>query len=322
MSIPDPTPWLGRWPGTEGMSPRLVNLSENHTFRLEAPDREPLFLRLHRPGYQSRQTIQSELEWVSALGRDTAIPVPKVLFGRDGEAIQDVEPQRFAVVFRGEPGREPDPGEPLAPLFETLGAYAAMAHLHAIGWRQPPGFTRQVWSAAAILDAEGLWGDWRTAPGVASVRPVLDAIDARLRRDLAAYGTAPERFGLIHADMRLANLLVAPGRTTLIDFDDCGFCWFAYDFAAAISFIETEPVVPALKAAWIAGYRRHRALEEADLAAIDAMVLLRRMALLAWIGSHAETDLAQSQAPHFAAGTARLGASWLETSVPLRGSAG
>ena len=39
--------------------------------------------------------------------------------------------------------------------------------------------------------------------------------------------------------------------------------------------------------------------------------MLRRMALLAWTGSHAGTDLARSQAPHFAAGTARLAEAYL-----------
>jgi hypothetical protein len=35
------------------------------------------------------------------------------------------------------------------------------------------------------------------------------------------------------------------------------------------------------------------------------------MVLLAWIGTHGETQLAQSQAPHFARGTAMLGERWL-----------
>ena len=66
----------------------------------------------------------------------------------------------------------------------------------------------------------------------------------RVRAGLAAYGTAPDRFGLIHADMRLANVLVDGEAVTLIDFDDSGEGWFAYDFAAAVSFFEDSPVVP------------------------------------------------------------------------------
>jgi Ser/Thr protein kinase RdoA (MazF antagonist) len=111
--------------------------------------------------------------------------------------------------------------------------------------------------------------------------------------------------------MRLANLLVAPGRTVLIDFDDCGFCWFAYDLAASLSFIETDPRVPALRDAWIEGYLRNGALAAADIRAMDAMILLRRMALLAWIGSHAETSLARAHAGDFAADTARLAERYL-----------
>ncbi len=135
---------------------------------------------------------------------------------------------------------------------------------------------------------------------------MLDRLDAALWRRLGEYGQTPERYGLIHADMRLGNLLVNGDRVSLIDFDDCGFCWFAYDFAAAISFHETHKAVPALKASWLESYRAIRPLDAEDEAALDAMVMLRRMALLAWIGSHAETSLAQTHVEGFAEGTAEL----------------
>jgi Ser/Thr protein kinase RdoA (MazF antagonist) len=116
--------------------------------------------------------------------------------------------------------------------------------------------------------------------------------------------------------MRLANLLVEGGRVTLIDFDDCGFGWFMYDFAAAISFHERDTQAPVWRRRWLAGYRRVRALSAADLAALDTMILLRRMALLAWIGSHGETELAQAQAPRFAAATAELALPYLARPAP------
>ena len=127
------------------------------------------------------------------------------------------------------------------------------------------GFERQAWSAATILDADGLWGDWRMAPGVTrEMRPLLDRVDAALWRRLAEYGQGPDRYGLIHADMRLGNLLVDGDNVSLIDFDDCGFCWFAYDFAAAISFHETHKAVPALRSAWLEGYRAVRPVRTSD----------------------------------------------------------
>ena len=307
---------LGLWDELAGSSARLINFSENQTFQIDTAGQGSFTLRVHRTGYQSRPSIESELAWITALRQDTDLPIPEPLAGRDGRLLQGfVTPdggERLAVLCRHIPGHEPTPDSNLGDLFVTLGEYAARLHQHAIAWQRPPGFERQVWQAATILDADGLWGDWRLAPGVDDAnRPILDRLDAALWLRLGEYGTGPERFGLIHADMRLGNLLVDGRRVSLIDFDDCGFCWFAYDFAAAISFHETNPAVPALKAAWLDGYQAIRPLAAADLAAIDSMVMLRRMALLAWIGSHAETRLAQTHMPGFANGTAQLAERYL-----------
>lgn len=309
----DLVPALNLWPQFDpaGARVRLVNHSENHTFRIDAPGAPPFMLRVHRPEYQTVRSIGSELDWLMALHRDTRLPIPEPLAGRDGEILQHFftpsGQSHHGVLFRYIEGAEPSPESNLVELFGVLGDYAAQMHLHVIDWTPPAGFERQVWNAASILDADGLWGDWRTAPGVDdAIEPVLDTLCDALRRRLAEYGTGPDRYGLIHADMRLGNLLVDGDKVSLIDFDDCGFCWFGYDFAAAISFHETHRAIPALKEAWIEGYRAIRPLDEQDIAMLDALVMLRRMALLAWIGSHAETHLAQSHMNGFARGTADL----------------
>lgn len=311
MDSSDVEPWLDLWDEADGGRATLLNLSENHTFRIDGPGAARHILRLHRPRYQSRAAVESELAWISAL-RSTGLPVPQPLEGRDGQLVQHLSAGRLAVLFAFEPGREPLPGEHLAPLFKTIGGLAAAAHRHVERWHRPPGFVRPAWTAAAILDPDGLWGNWRQAPHVeGATRAALDRLDRRLRAELAAYGTASGRFGLIHADMRLANLLVDGERVTLIDFDDCGFGWFIYDLAASLSFIETDPDAPALKRSWIEGYTAIRPLSDEDLRIIDAMILLRRMALLAWIGSHAETSLAAQFRAQFAGDTARLAETWL-----------
>ena len=311
----DVEPALTCWDELSGGIARLINHSENHTFLIETPDHGSFTLRVHRTGYQSRGSIESELAWLMALRRDTDMPIPQPVPGRDGALLQRFstgDRELLAVLFRFLPGSEPSPESNLGDLFTTLGRYAATMHNHVTQWTPPAGFQRQVWQAATILDADGPWGDWRVAPGVDDTnRPVLDRLDATLWRRLADYGTGPDRFGLIHADMRLGNLLVHGDVVNLIDFDDCGFCWFTYDFAAAISFHETNKAIPALKAAWLDGYQAVRALGAEDIAAMDSMVMLRRMALLAWIGSHAETSLAQQHMRGFADGTAELAERYL-----------
>jgi Ser/Thr protein kinase RdoA (MazF antagonist) len=311
---------VGLWAETAGGRATLVNLSENHTFRIDLPDGRQFFLRVHRPGYQSAAAIESELEWLVTLRRETDLPVPQPIKGRDGRWLQTFASgggPRHAVLFAPEPGVEPSPGDDLEGLFETLGRFAALAHRHATIFKPSAAFNRPTWNAGAILDADGLWGDWRAAPHVeGEIATTLAGLDQRLRADLAAYGMSRERFGLIHADMRLGNLLVDGDHVTLIDFDDCGFGWYMYDFAAAISFHEADANAPAWRASWLQGYLKIRALDDADVAIVDVMILLRRMALLAWIGSHGETDLARVHADRFAIVTAEVAAPYLAVSQP------
>lgn len=310
---------LSLWDGLEDASATLINLSENHTFRLDTQDGQRFILRVHRPGYHSRLGIESELTWMQALRADAGLFTPQPITGRDGEAVQlapftgDTD-LRHMVLFVFETGEEPVVGDDLAPVFAQLGSLAAQCHCHVEGWSLPEPFERQVWTAEAILNQDAIWGDWRAAPGVSDViRRQLDPLDAELRRRLAAYGMGRDRFGLIHADMRLANLLVEDGVTRLIDFDDSGFCWFGYDFGAAVSFFEDHESVPILRQAWVDGYRHHRALTEEDEAMLDVFVMLRRMALLAWTGTHSEAEVAQSLEATYANGTAELAERFLRT---------
>ncbi|MCY4453486.1 MAG: phosphotransferase [Immundisolibacterales bacterium] len=144
----------------------------------------------------------------------------------------------------------------------------------------------------------------------AVVTPRIEALFAStvevLCRRLEDFGKSAERFNLIHGDTRLANLLIDGPITRVIDFDDCGFGWLMYDCATTVSFFEHKPEVPELIAAWLRGYRKVVDLPRADAEEIPTFVMLRRLLLVAWIGSHAETEFARS-----------LGVGYTEGSVPL-----
>jgi len=268
-------------------------------------------LRVHRPGYHSLGDIKSELSWMAALRTRAGLATPIALSGIDGNLVQEIglggAVKRFAVLFEFEEGEEPQESKDLTTPFRQLGGLAARCHAHAEKWEFPQNFSRLTWDADTILNSDAHWGDWRKGPGVtAEIETVLTSGEAEIKKRLAEYGKARSRFGLIHADMRLANLLIHKGETKLIDFDDCGFGWFGYDFAAAISFFEDGELVPELFESWLEGYREARVLEQADIAIVDTLILLRRYALLAWIGSHNETELAVGLAQNFAGGTQGL----------------
>ena len=129
---------------------------------------------------------------------------------------------------------------------------------------------------------------------------------------LAAYGKGADRFGLIHCDLRLANLLIDGKAVKVIDFDDCGFGWYMYDAATPVSFYEHEPQVPGLIESWKKGYRRVIDLSKEDEAEIPTFVMLRRLLLVAWIGSHHETDLAKSMGLPYTEGTIGLCEAYLK----------
>lgn len=308
MTNPDALrPFLHRWGLPEDAELRLVNVSENATFEATAEEGH-LFLRLHRTGYHTAPEIASELAWLAALRDGAHTPCAEPRPARDGSLLQTValcgEP-RHVVAFTPIAGREPAPTDDLANWFGHLGAITARLHGHARAWIPPCGFTRKRWDGETILGPRPHWGDWRDAP---DLDPEATAVLSRLAADIAvrllAYGTGPERFGLVHADLRLANLLIDGSRIWAIDFDDCGFSWWMYDFAAAVSFIEDDPRLPDLACLWSEGYRSVAPLTPEDFAILPTLVMLRRLLLTAWLGSRADSDTARSLGgPAFTKGT-------------------
>jgi Ser/Thr protein kinase RdoA (MazF antagonist) len=301
---------LPRWGLPEDAALRLLHVSENATFAAEGGSRR-VILRLHRAGYHTEAEIRAELAWLLAL-RDAAVaPCVEPRPARDGSFIQllpTASGDRFVVAFEPIPGRTAEDGADPLLWFGRLGALTAALHRHARGWRRPRGFVRKRWDVATILGPRPHWGHWRDAPGLdAPMTAVLGRAAADIARRLAAYGTGPRRFGLVHADLRLANLMVDGDRLRAIDFDDCGFSWWMYDFAAAVSFIEDDPRLPVLARLWLEGYRAVVPLAPEDEAMLPVLVLLRRLLLNAWIGSRADSDTARAYGgPGFTATTAAL----------------
>jgi len=308
---------LSLWFVPEDARARLINVSENATYLVEGRDWKSV-LRVHRENYHSERAIQCELEWSRALKESGEIITPDYYLGVDGNPIQSgivegLPAPRFMVMFHFVEGSEPDEQQDLVKPFEELGRIAAKTHLHSIQWQRPQPFERLTWNLDAVFGSNPTWGNWRDGPNVnPEIREILERVETTVKDRLTEFGTGTDRYGLIHADMRLANLLIDENGTCLIDFDDCGFGWFLYDFATGISFMEDHVQVPALKESWLKGYRQIRDLSEAEADQLDTFIMLRRMALLAWIGSHIEAPEPQQLAPDFARVSAELGSTYLE----------
>jgi Ser/Thr protein kinase RdoA (MazF antagonist) len=301
---------LPRW----GLAPdaplRLLTISENATFLAYSAEGQPVIYRVHRPGYHTAEEIRSELAWIIALHRDEVVATPRPIPMLDGELLglfDDDGGRRHVVAFAFMDGREPEPGADLPHWYRALGSITARLHDHARRWCPPAPVRRKTWDIEAMIGTRPLWGDWRAGIGLDEPgRGLISRAEAPIRRHIAAYMSGGGCFGLIHADLRPANLLVDGGRLAVIDFDDCGFSWFMYDFAAAVSFMEHEAFLPDLQESWLAGYAEVAAVRREDREIMPTFLILRRILLTAWVASHAETPTAKAMGDPFTRGTLDL----------------
>lgn len=294
----------------------LVSLSENATYVVDLADGSTVVARLHRPGFRSPQEIRSELAWITALRRDDVVPTPEIIpdsagFDRHEFTVQGQ--RRYSVLFEYIEGRSPTIGDDAALIdsFTTIGGISRKLHDHVRTWHPPEGFTRVTWSPEYILGVENpSWEPWRLNPEVTpEIAESLGAVETHALATMRRYRMRhPDRFGLIHTDLRTANLLVHEGRTTVIDFDDCGFGFPMWDLAGALSFIEAEPIVPQLVAAWIRGYG---GVDADDLATIPALIILRRLQLVGWMNTRQGTPEHEQMVGVYVRETERIGAEFL-----------
>ena len=305
---------LPQWGFAPPFEIKFLTVSENITFYVAGINKNAV-CRIHRPDYHTLAEIKSELQWIEDLRKHNIIKTPAPLKNNNGEYFGTLNVggvDRTVALFEFIQGTEPSPNDPLEGGFKNLGEITAKLHLHSIDWVIPQNFVRKVWDFDATLGKTKLWGDWKNAKGLDEngINIIGQSCD-KIKSKLIEYKQTTQNFGLIHADLRLANLLVDGDNLAVIDFDDCGFSWFMYDFAAAISFFEESLEIPKLKTAWLNGYKSIRELSNADEDMIDTFIMLRRILLTAWLASHPETPTAKELDNEYGKTTIKLAEDYL-----------
>ncbi len=297
-------------------------LSQSENTILIVDDRaraEKYVLRIHshQLDYHTEAMIASEVNWIRALRRESVVEALDPIADKQGRFVQtldspELDRPRCAVMFTFLEGVEPDPDNLMAG-FVRLGEITAHMHCQVKSWTPPPGFTRPTWGPKEIFGNCNGFGRWQDAMGMD--QEALDCLGRMvevIERRLSALGRHPRHFGLVHADLRLANTLTEGVRTKLIDFDDCGFSWFTYDLATALSFIQDRPDVPDLIESWLAGYRSVVELPRALEAEISTVIMLRRFAELAWLNTRRHTEFSHITEPGFTSASCQLAEDYLK----------
>lgn len=294
----------------------LLQHGENTTFRVNLPENPPVnlvkysasnlyhpsrfLLRIHRPGYQNEASIASELIWLAALRR-AGLPVPEPVPNHSGDLytiarVPGIPSPRVCSLLRWMDGRfyeeNPQPRH-----MEAVGRLMACLHAQSETWQPPPAFSRRSW------DSEGLFGDgggfnlpkaqlWDLIP--AQYAGQFHAIAEQASTAMASLDAVPDCSGLIHADLHLGNVLFARDSATgrlqarPIDFDDCGFAHWVYDFAAVLGDYRADEPYPLFHDALLSGYAEVRQLPLEQLKHLDTFIAARLVSLMLW-----STDMAQ-----------------------------
>jgi Ser/Thr protein kinase RdoA (MazF antagonist) len=253
--------------------------TENTVFRVGGR----YVLRIHRPSTKTREEIASELGWLAALRRDTDLAVPDPVASAAGEQVVLVRAEGapgpcWCVLFRWMDGRFV-PGDIDPDRFARVGELTAALHAHAAAWTPPADFQR------GRLDAETVGlevgPDAAFARGLpAADRRAIAAVVARVRADMERVGSGRDAFGVIHADLHQFNVLFHRGAVRAIDFDDCGWGHYLYDVAVALVGAGQSRSTPPLRRAFLAGYRRVRALPADQERLLESFMAARRLILL------------------------------------------
>ena len=291
---------LERFP-VEAENVELIAHSENVTFRVSVRGSDTDYvLKLHRPGYNSIEELNSERIWTSAL-KEAGLSVPVSLMtlkGRHFELVDipDTGEQRFAGMttwLQGTPLSEylttSYDAEERKRFFRRTGEIAAAIHNQATDWKEPAGFERSRLDLEGLLGETPYWGRfWEHAELTTAEKALLLRERESARATLIAYGARPDNFGLIHADLHPENILYNGEDLALIDFDDAAYGWHLYEIASALIMDRFSPDFDALRTALLEGYCEHRPLAEQDLDLLSVFLLIRGMAIIGWFHQRAE----------------------------------
>lgn len=295
----------------------VLPVSENVALRVTPRGQTPIVLRVSPEGGRSDEEIRSELAWITALEENSAAPVSGVVACPTGETpLKVTDPLTGVVapvaVFKHVDGHEPGDDE-LASVMPRLGRISAQLHEHSTQWSRPGWFTRGCWDDEAAFGSRPTWGRWQAAVPDPQQRALLERAEATLITRLRSFGRGPERFGLIHADLRTANLLVEDDgeHCHIIDFDDAGFGWWLYDLATALTFYENQPDRDALIDSWVTAYREVRPLPDDDVREIPTFLLFRRLLTLAFLGNNPDIEVTREMLPGLPEQTCELAEDYL-----------
>jgi Ser/Thr protein kinase RdoA (MazF antagonist) len=272
-------PETGRSPIADGIAaawehdPGTVQFfrsSANFIYKVSRNGR-PAWLRIAAGSERSRAAIEQELDLLARL-HEAGIPVVRPIPALDGRLVVTQETEigcLHAVLFDHLDGDQREL-EDLSIADMTMWG-AAVGRLHNALSRAPDRFRQRLSGAQVALDL--------AHADDADIPEAVRQEARRLSAVLADLPVTPESYGLIHTDLELDNLRWRNGDIAALDFDEFGPGWYLLDIAKALTdpLREGDTLDSPRIAAFLAGYRAHRPLDDAMLGYLPDFLALSEL---------------------------------------------
>lgn len=234
-------------------------------------------LRIHDIRGQKTDAIRLDMAWLSAIRKDTGLPVSEPVRALDGNFVVRISTPRVpekhnCTLLKWVKGRHIIKN--IRPHhFQVQGEIMARLHNHASQWQIPKGFNKRK------FDYDGLFRDdagagipnseaWRLLPN--SHHKAFKAISQKTGQVMDDWGQGRDVYGLIHGDCGVdANVLFWKGQAHIIDFDDSGFGYYLYDLAIALEHCWEEQLYARYLDSLLRGYNKYRRIPKDQLGYMD-----------------------------------------------------
>ena len=270
----------------------FIHHGENTTFEIDAAGGKKFLLRVHRHGYHTRAAILEEMRWLDRLSKQDELATPRPLRSKSGSLLETaggpgLDAARECSLLHWVDGRFVfKAARPVH--FERIGT--AIARLHE-STRGVDVKHRRYWTAGGLVGPQPKFGEYKNLPGATQrEQRIIDEAKNKSYRELLSYERKfPERMGLVHADLHFGNFLFQDGSLGVIDFDDCGLGFHAYDFAVPLVALPMAlgesrlGEIPRYREAMLNAYAKAASFDEHDDRAVTSLVIARRLSILSWI---------------------------------------
>lgn len=223
-------------------------------------------LRLHKSNDNKKDdkvTVNSELEWISAIANDTDIAVPVPYKNIHGEYVTEIDGISCSLT-KWLDGENKLDRETINLLIELM----AKMHKHTSTWEIPKGFTRPQFNVGDLTTACGLLDNLRADKGSKDVIEILLEAAKKAIIVINSIEKNQTTWGLIHNDLQPQNLLFLNGTMSPIDFGSCGFGFYLSDICTAFHYIP-----PSYRETFFNEYVKHMPLPNNYVCMAEALYI-------------------------------------------------